>query len=136
MPDIFVLVIWQLETVMFSKPPMDSVPSLIALVRVESLQLEATMSRLGLFVLVALMTSASSPLFTSQSRTRMFSLESMLMPSLLCIPRSRLRIVTPSITAPLVWKKFNVHAPGLARWMSRTVTLLQRTQRSRNGRMA
>ena len=31
---------------MFSKPPMDSVPSLIALVRVESLQSLATMSRL------------------------------------------------------------------------------------------
>ena len=34
------------------------------------------------------------------------------------------------------WKKFSVHAPGLVRWTSRTVTLEQRTQRSRNGRMA
>ena len=33
---------------MFSKPPIDSVPSLMALVRVESLQSLATMSRLGL----------------------------------------------------------------------------------------
>jgi hypothetical protein len=39
----FVTVIWQLVTEMFSKPPMDSVRSLIALVRVESLQLAAWM---------------------------------------------------------------------------------------------
>ena len=37
-------------------------------------------------------------------------------------------------TAPLLWKKFSVHAPGLIRWTSRTVTFVQRTQRTRNGR--
>ena len=89
MPAIWVSVIWQLETEIFSKPPMDSVPSLMALVRVESLQSAAEMLRLGLAAPVALMTRASSPLLTLHLVTRIFSLESMLTPSLLARPVPR-----------------------------------------------
>ncbi len=64
-------------------------PSLIALVRVESFRICVgdDAAAAGAWNLVDLMTSASSPLITSQLRTRTFSLQSMLMPSLLIKPQ-------------------------------------------------
>jgi len=83
--------------------------------------------------LVAFRQMASSPVLMSQSRILTNSQESVSMPSLLARPR--LRIVSRSAATFLHWKKCIVHAPELRRLTSLTVTSVQRTQRTRKGRI-